>query len=225
MGDLWTTLLPLALAGALVPIQIILTIFLLESPGRIRTAAAFVAGMTVLRLAQGIVFGFIVRGAGGSESTDGTGTVMAWFFVVLALALFAMAVRQLVADEDADAPPPKWLAMTRVITPGKAFLLGIGLLAIGAKFWVFTLSAVAAIGDADLGRGSSILTFIAFVTLTEILLLVVLGVSIVAPRQSRALLAEVSGWLERNNRYIVIGLGVVFGTWFLIKGLAGLGIV
>jgi hypothetical protein len=37
--------------------------------------------------------------------------------------------------------------------------------------------------------------------------------------------STVSGWLERNNRHIVIGLGAVFGTWFMIKGLTGLGIL
>jgi hypothetical protein len=224
VSDLWTTLVPLAIAGGLVPIQIILTILLLESPGRIRSAAAFVAGMTVLRLAQGALFGFVVQGADSSQGSE-PGVVMGWFFVVLALALYAMAIRQLVADQDPDAPPPRWLTMTRSMTPVKAFLLGVGLLAIGVKFWVFTLSAVAAIGGAGLGRTSSIVTFVAFVALTEIALLLVLTVSAVLPTRSGALLATVSDRLERNNRYIVIGLGIVFGTWFMIKGLNDLGVL
>ena len=181
--------------------------------------------MTVLRLGQGVVFGFIVKGASSSESSDEAGVVMAWFFVILAVVLYAMALKQFVADEDPDAPPPKWLAMTRSMTSVKAFLVGFGMLAIGVKFWVFTLSAIAAIGDAELGVTSSILNFIAFVVLTELALLLVLGAAIAVPKRSQALLATVSGWLERNNRHIVIGLGAVFGTWFMIKGLTGLGIL
>jgi hypothetical protein len=38
-------------------------------------------------------------------------------------------------------------------------------------------------------------------------------------------LDHVSGWLERNNRVIVIVLGLVFGAWFLLKALQGLGVL
>ena len=30
------------------------------------------------------------------------------------------------------------------------------------------------------------------------------------------------GWLERNNRPILIGVSLVFGLWFLAKGVTGL---
>jgi hypothetical protein len=33
------------------------------------------------------------------------------------------------------------------------------------------------------------------------------------------------GWLQRNNRVVVIVLGLVFGTWFLIKALSGFGVL
>jgi hypothetical protein len=39
------------------------------------------------------------------------------------------------------------------------------------------------------------------------------------------LLERVSDALERYNRPIMITLGLVFGLWFLVKGLAGLGVV
>ena len=30
------------------------------------------------------------------------------------------------------------------------------------------------------------------------------------------------GWLERNDRMIVIAVSLIFGVWFLWKGIAGL---
>ena len=46
-----------------------------------------------------------------------------------------------------------------------------------------------------------------------------------APASSQALLERVSAWLERHNRVIVIVLGLVFGVWFLLKALSGLGVL
>jgi len=46
-----------------------------------------------------------------------------------------------------------------------------------------------------------------------------------APSSSQALLARASVWFERHNRVIVIVLGLVFGVWFLLKALQGLGML
>jgi hypothetical protein len=46
------------------------------------------------------------------------------------------------------------MAKIEGVTPGRAYLLGVGLLVIGAKFWVFTLGAFAVIADAGLGMGA-----------------------------------------------------------------------
>jgi len=68
------------------------------------------------------------------------------------------AYKQWSRDDDPDAPPPKWLAMIDSVTPLKAFGIGIGVVVIGAKFWVFTLTAIAVIGEAQLGQPNSTLT-------------------------------------------------------------------
>ena len=115
--------------------------------------------------------------------------------------------------------------MTPSLTPGKAFLIGAGLLAIGAQFWVFTLGAVGAISDADLGRSSSILNFLLFVVLAESVHLLLLGIVVVAPKKASSVLDRSSSWLEAHNRVIMIMLGLVFGTWFMIKALSGLGVI
>ncbi len=168
MTDLWSSLIPLIVGGALVPIQIIITILLLRSKAGRITAVAWVAGMTTLRLAQGIVFGLLLGSAGGGGSTsEGPGTAVSLLLLVLAIIFYVTAARQLLKHPDEDAPPPKWMAMIDGMRPGKAYLLGVGLLTIGAKFWVFTLGAIAAIGDAGLDRGAAILTFLVFVVLTE----------------------------------------------------------
>ena len=108
---------------------------------------------------------------------------------------------------------------------GRAFLFGAGLLLINAKFWLFTLGAISAIEEADLGRYESIVTFLAFVVLVIAPQLLALGLAGVAPTRSKSLLGAVADWLQLNNRAIVVVVSLFFGTWFLAKALTGLGVI
>jgi hypothetical protein len=70
MGNVIIQLLPLIIGSAVVPVQIIIAILLLTSAKQgLAKAVALVAGMTLVRLAQGVIFGFIFTG--GSQDTAG----------------------------------------------------------------------------------------------------------------------------------------------------------
>ena len=222
MGDLWGTLLPLIVVSALVPVQITLTVLLLRAS--VGTAAAWVGGMTVTRLAQGLLFGFVFAGAGAvSEGQDGPGLAVSVVLLVVALLFLTKAAKELLggADDD-DAPPPKWMKLTESVTVGKAFLFGAGYVAVAAKLWVFTLGAIAAIDESGLGGAASVAVFLLFVALAEAVPIAVVAYAALARESSRAVLERVSVWLEKNNRVIVIVVGLVFGVWFLLKALQGL---
>jgi hypothetical protein len=226
MGDLWSTLLPLIVASALVPVQITLTVLLLRSS--VGTAAAWVGGMTATRLAQGVLFGIVFAGAGAlSGSQDGPGPVVSVVLLVVALLFLTKAAKLLLGggDDDEDAQPPKWMKLTESVTAGKAFLFGAGYVAIAAKLWVFTLGAIGAIDEAGLGSAASIALFLLFVVLAEAIPLAFVAYAALARDSSQAVLHRVSAWLEKNNRVIVIVLGFVFGAWFLLKALQGLGVL
>jgi len=226
MSSLWSTLVPLIVGSAVVPIQIVITILLLRSTAGKRTAVAFVAGMTAVRLLQGLVFGLILSSSETADQTSGdSSTIVSVLLLVVAVLFLVTALRQLLHESDPDGEPPKWLKMTESIGPGKAFLLGAGLLAVGAKFWVFTLGAISAIGDADLGRPGSIVTFLVFVLLAESAMLTVVLAAVVMPRRSDAWLDRASRWLTDHNRLIMIVIGLVFGLWFMVKALDGLGVL
>ena len=226
MTTLWSSLLPLIVGSALVPIQYVITTLLLRSRAGKVTAVAWVVGMTTVRLAQGIVFGLIIGSStGGGETSDGSGSAVSLLLLVVAILFYVAALKQLLGHPDEDAPPPTWMAMVEEATPGKAFLLGLGVLAISAKFWVFTLGAIALIGDAGMDRPASIATFLVFVVLAESVHLALLVLTYVLPDRSSAILDRLASLLERYNRILVIGLGLIFGTWFLIKALSGLGLL
>ena len=224
MLDLWTTLVPLIIGSAVVPVQIVLTIMLLRTS--LRTAAAWVAGMAAVRLVQGILFGFVFTEIGATSAESGGQSLIASsLLLAFALLFYVTAIRQLFSPKDEDAPPPKWASKLGSMSSGPAFGFGAGYVAISPKFWVFTLGAIGAIDDAQLGASSAVLTFVAFVALALSINLAILGYAAVSPSGSAVALERFAAWLNGNNRVIKIVLGVVFGTWFLIKALSGFGIL
>lgn len=127
--------------------------------------------------------------------------------------------------DDPDAPPPKWMTMLTSVSPRKAFLLGVGIIVVAVKFWVFTLGAIGVIGSADLPRATNVLLYLGFVLLAVSPHAGIVAAAAFFPHGSEAILDRSLHWLQDHNRILVIGLGVVFGIWFLIKALHGFGLI
>ncbi len=224
MIDLWTTLVPLIVAGIVVPVQLVITLMLVRTS--LRAAAAWVAGMALTRLVQGVVFGLVLTpGNGDPASASELGIVASSLLLVLAVLLYVTALRQLLKAEDEDAPPAKWMERVGSMTPLVALGAGAGYMAVAAKFWVFTLGAIAAIAEAELTASAAALTFVLFVVLSQAGNLAILTIAGVFPVRAAGVLDALTEWLRRNNRVIKIVIGVVFGTWFLLKALSGFGLL
>jgi hypothetical protein len=225
MDELWATLGPLVLGSALVPAQLVVTITLLRSAAGARAAVAFVGGMSGVRLAQGAIFGLATAASSAGDDEATASVLKSSLLLVVAILLLVMAIKKLSTGEDPDAPPPAWLTRISTMRPGHAFLAGAGMLLIGPKFWVFNLSAIAAIEEAALDRPAAVVTFLAFVALAALPTLSIVGLQVAAPERSDVLLERLFAWLGRNDRAIVITVGLAFGTWFLLQALAGLGLL
>jgi hypothetical protein len=176
--------------------------------------------MTITRLLQGAVFGFVFAGTALPEA--GKRPVISTLLLVLGILLLTTAYKKLQGGDDPDAPPPKWLTLIDQATPLKALGIGLGLPLVAAKLWVFTLSALATISAAQLGQPSSTIAFFLFILFAESLLILPIIFRIVMPVRSKNTLAHFSAWLNQNNRAIVIVVSFVFGLWFLYSGISGL---
>ena len=225
MGSLWATLTPFIIASALMPVELVITLALLGTPGRVRTASAAVAGTVVVRLLQGLLFGAILHWGRRDDTPGGHGWLVSSVVLVVGVVLLTTAIREILGGGDPDDPPPKWMAALTSMKPGKAFLLGGATVIISVKLWVFTLAAMSAIGDAGMPRSANFATYTAFVLLGVSTHLAIIAAAAFFPDRSRAFLDRSLLWLQDHNRVIMIGLGLVFGGWFLFKGLHGFGIV
>jgi hypothetical protein len=187
-------------------------------------AAAWVGGMTVVRLAQWLVFGLILERA-VDDGEPGTSAVEGALLLVVSILFLVSAARKLAKQPDEDAPPPRWLQSVADVTAGRAFLMGAGVVGLSPKLWAFTLGAIGAIADAGLGGPGGLAVFVVFVVLAESVHLAAIGLALVSPARAETVLGSVSGALERHGRTVMIVLGLGFGAWFLVKSLAAFGIL
>ena len=221
MGEIIIRLTPFIIGSAVVPLQIMMVILLLNSPRQgLAKAICLVAGMTAIRLLQGVIFGLILSPKPGE--TSGKSPVVSTLLVILGILLLITAYKQWRNEDDPDSPPPKWLVMLDNLTLLQAFGMGAGLVLISGKFWVFTLSAIGIIEEAQLGQPSSTVAFLLFVLLAQSLLILAIIVRFIIPGQSKSILETISFWLTRYNRPIVVAVSLVFGIVFFIQGISGL---
>lgn len=219
MDSIFIALLPFILGSALVPLQIIIVVMLLTSPQRgPLKAIAFVTGMTLVRLAQGLLFGFVFAPDTTAEA-QGIPWVRATLLTVLGLLLLITAFRKWAKEPDPDAPPPRWLTMFDTLTPGRALLMGAGLVLIAAKLWVFTLGALSVIREAQLEE-SAFIWYLIYVLLAQSLLIAAILVRLLFPSRATSWLDKTSDWLDKHNDTIVIVVSLVFGVLFLYQGVS-----
>jgi hypothetical protein len=221
MVELWKTLFPLILASAVLPAQTIFTLLLVRSS--IRSAFAWVAGMTAARLIQGVLFGFVLPASERQEGPDSPRYFVGVLLLLLAALLYVKALREAVGAEDEDAPPPKWLAKASSMSPWTAFGAGAGFMTISLKYLIFMLGAMSAIIEARTGVFLAVVAFLSFVLLAECVPITILALAVSSSRRSAAILEGFTSWLRLKRRAITIVFGLVFGTWFLIKALRELG--
>ena len=141
MGAVYVEMLPLILGAALLPVWIIIVLMLLSGDRGVVKGAAFVAGVTLVRLVQGVLFGFVFSGGGTAQTDAGATVFKSTLLLVLGIILLITAYKKWSKAPDPDAPPPKLFESLAGMSPLKAFGMGALLVLVAVKLWVFTLGA------------------------------------------------------------------------------------
>ena len=224
MTELWTTLLPIAIATTLMPVELTLTLLMLRASGGRAAAGAWIGGKTVARLVQYALLGGVLTIA-VDDGEPGTSAVEGALLLVVAILLLVAAARKVANQPDEDGPAPRWMTQIAGIRPSRSFLLGAGFVGFSPKLWAFSLAAIGAVADAGLGAAEGWLVYIVFVVLASSLHLGALAFAFLAPARADATLGRLVSALERNSRPVMIVVSAAFGAWFLIKALRAFGIL
>ena len=224
MNELLIDLIPLILGATLAPIYPIIVLLLLQSERGLGKATAFVAGAVGVRLVQGVIFGLVFAPAVDAESAAGIKIIGPTLLTIVGILLLVMGVKKWRKgrdDEDGDEPPG-WMSALMGISPLKAAGSGALLLLLAVKQWVFTLSAISVIEEAQPGVTVGVGLYLLFTLATQLLVLPPLIAFALAPEKSAAPLRTAQGWLQRHNRAIVVAVSLIFGVFFLYRGISGL---
>jgi hypothetical protein len=224
MTDLWLDLLPIAVAIAITPGRLIALILLFHTKQAILSSLSFVGGMVTNMLIEGLAFALIfsITGVFAVEEGVGPPTILAVLFMVIGVLMLVGAAKVIFQEEDEDKAPPKWLAEIESFTPGKAYKFGLGWLFISPKQWIFTLTAVGVIFAANLEPLISFVNYLFFILIALTLFFLLILIYIVLGERSQSFMDSLFKWLKKNAQTILIVVFVVFGLYFLIKGLTGL---
>jgi hypothetical protein len=221
---LYFDLIILGIASSIGPGQIIFDTLLLLSPNQaVSKASSFVAGMTAVRLFQGIVFGLILEGAIFSISKSRNPTaISSTLLLVVGIILLINAYKQWQNEPGTDGAPPKWMAIIDRLSPVKSFGVGIVLVATSPNLWFFTLNAIAVISEAQLNRLHASIAFLIFVLVAELLVLSPIVYRLLAPQKAGKILDSLVKWLIRNNRLVMIAFSLLFGLYFMGRAITQL---
>ncbi len=222
MSDVLIDLAPLILSATLVPLYPIVALLMLQSQGGLSKAVAFVSGAVAVRLAQGVFFGLVFGAVTETYPDNGPEIIASTLLLVVGILLLIAAYKKWRNQADPDDPPPQWMQAVGGLSALRAVGAGALLVAISVKQWVFTLTAIDVIAGAALGAGPSVGAYLIYTLATQVLVLLPILASAVAPQQSAKQLKSVQAWLERNTRAITITVSLVFGLYFSYKGISGL---
>jgi threonine/homoserine/homoserine lactone efflux protein len=226
MAELLLALVPLAIAAALQPPQVVALSFLLQTRHGVANGLAYVGGMTAFRLALGALFWALITGVEEAVESEGgrfdfvVGTVL----VVLGIVLLVYALRRGLSARDEDDAAAAWLQKLGSVSPAQAALVGVAFLALDPKDWLTKLAAVDLIAAADLSGMASLVAYLIFTLLAQSVLLIPLILVLAAPRKAEKSLGSLNAWLERNARTLDIVVAVLLGALFLYEGLEHLGV-
>jgi hypothetical protein len=221
LGNIIVDLLPVAVSATVVPFYIVAVLVLLQSDGGVVKTLGFVAGGVAVRLVQGLIFGLVFGAAMQSSSEGGQRLVISTLLLVLGILLLITAFMKWQKAEDPDAPP-RWMTTISGLSAPKAVGAGAIFATIAVKQWVFTLSAIGIISEAELGKAAGSGLYLFYVAATQTLVVAPILASAVAPQQALGLLEAAQTWLERHDREVAVTVSLIFGALFLYKSVTGL---
>ena len=226
MAELILSLIPLAIAAALQPPQVIALVVLLQTKRGLVNGLTYIFGMIAFRLLIGGIFWVLISNIEETVETSGgnfsllVGTVL----LVLGILMLVSALRRAFSKYGEDEAAASWLDKLQDVTPVRAFLVGVAFLALDPKDWLVDISAINLIADADMSGLNSLWAYLIYILMTQSLLLIPLILSFFLPQRTKSGLTRFTVWMKRHEQTIEIVFALIFGLLFLQIGLELLGI-
>ncbi len=212
-----------AIGIALSPMAIVGFILMLVSKGGLAKAWGFIGGWAIGTGVVLVLVGLLVSGT-QDDSAGSNNALLGWIRIALGVLMLYLAwhTYQGRPKEGDAAKLPKWMEAMDTVTPVKAAGLGIVLSAVNPKNLPLLITAAGTIGQANLTGGESAATFVVFIVLACLGMLVPIGIFLAAGEKGVGILDSTRTWLVANNATIMAILFLVLGFSIFGKGLGNL---
>jgi len=216
MSDTLPGLILLAIGGSIAPPLLLLTTLFLSSQRPLPNAGALALGYFATCAVIGIS-GLVLFG--GAESAVSTvGRVIS---ISVGALLVVFGIRSLLNAPDPDASPPRWMESIDSMSPPMAFAFGMALFPLQVKNLAIFVACLNLIIASSLSLEGSIVGLGLVLVVFAIPVLVLIGLYAAVPQRASAMLGSLQTWMRDNSRAITIVICLVFGSFFLVRGLLG----
>jgi len=216
--------LPMAVAVATSPIQVIAVLVLLFSERGRSTGSAFALGWLVGLACVGALT-LVLADPARVDSRNEPSTVGSILQLILGGLLLWLAVRQWTGrpQDGQAAKTPKWMAGLERASPAKVAVMGAALSGLNPKFVVFTISAALSVAQTGTSVSGAIVGLAIFIVLASSTVIGPVVWYFLAPDSAARVLGGWHSWLVANTTLVMTLLFLIFGVLLISKGVSGLG--
>jgi threonine/homoserine/homoserine lactone efflux protein len=152
-------------------------------------------------------------GVGSADAADEPARGLVYAQFGLAVILLLGAARRWRKRPKPGEPHdvPKWMDSVRSIGPRRAFVLGIGLIALNPKDGLLTVAAGARLAEADPGAAAGAVALVIFVAVSSSTIAAPIAATLVSGVRAAPVLERWRAGLERHGQVAVAAVLLVLG--------------
>jgi hypothetical protein len=221
MGQALGSLIPLGIAAAVSTVPILVTILILLSDNRSRSALPYLIGWVVGTLFL-VTVGTIAASSLPQPRPRQPDTVVGALEILIGVAFVALgiiAIRR--REKSPGGQEPKWAHAVGAIGAGRAVGLGLGL-NLRPKGVLLCVAASLALHSANDGVEDTAILILVYTAIATSTVAVPIVATLLSPRRMEPRLIAARSWLDRNGQMVNATIMVIVGVLIAVSGFTHL---
>jgi hypothetical protein len=221
MGQALGSLIPLGVAAAVSTVPILVTILILLSDNRSRSALPYLIGWVVGTLFL-VTVGTIAASSLPQPRPRQPDTVLGVLEILIGVAFLVfgvIAIRR--RDKSPGGQEPKWAHAVGAIGAGRALGLGLGL-NLRPKGILLCAAASLALYSAHAGVEDTAILILVYTAIATSTVAVPIVATLLSPRTMEPRLIHARSWLDRNGPVVTATIMVIIGVLIAVSGITHL---
>ena len=215
-------ILPIAVAVAISSVPIMITILILLSPNRARSAPLFMIGWLIGILLVVSVCTLVAQLIPTSRSPRRPDTVIGVIEIVVGLAMVVLAILSWLRSRKAETPAvPKWLGSEKSLGPWQAFGVAL-ILNIRPKALLLAVAAGLTVRADAVSTTNAIVAIVVYTIIGASTVVAPIVATMVAPDRMVPRLSSMRSWLTRNDAAMTSIILILVGVFVIGSGIARL---